>query len=95
MRCAALLIIVFLCSCQTQTTKCIDLAEAQYNEIVRRAGKENAQLWRLTSDHPAYTYHLQAKECRNSVWYWLPNHFYTVELSNKPQGKCKPIKRLK
>ena len=95
MRCTALLIIALTCSCQTQTTKCVDLAEAQYNEIVRRAGKDNAQLWRLTSDHPSYTYHLQAKERRDGIWYWVPNHFYTVQLSIRPQGKCKPIKQLK
>ena len=57
---------------------------AQYNEVVRRSGKDNAQLWRLTSDHPAYTYHLQAKERRppneTGTWYWVPNNFYTVVL---------------
>ena len=90
-----LALIFLLTGCQTQTTKCLDLAEAQYREIARRRGKENAQLWELSSDHPAYTYHLQAKERRNGVWYWIPNHFYTVELDKEPQGKCKPIKKLK
>ena len=90
-----LLLCLLLAGCQTQTTKCIDMAQAQYDEVVRRAGKENAQLWRLTSDHPAYTYHLQAKERRHGVWYWLPNRFYTVALADAPQGKCKPIVRIK
>ena len=90
-----LALIFLLAGCQTQTTKCLDIAEAQYNEIVRRSGKENAQLWRLSSDSPSYTYHLQAKERRNGAWYWIPNNFYTVALSDAPQGRCKPLKRLK
>jgi hypothetical protein len=90
-----LLMLVGGCNVHTQQTMCYDMSMAQYNEIKRRRGAENAGIMQCTTTHPDYTYHNQAMERIDGVWWYAPNYPVTVILSRRPQKGCKPIKRLK
>ena len=99
-----ILLCLMLTSCNTVTTKCDEMAVAQYKAACRIYGKENAQLWRLKNDKPVTTsqgtflYHMQVKvrpDGPGTPWGWLPNRPYTEIIQKHPQTGCKPYKRLK
>jgi len=94
-------LLLMLTSCHTLTTKCDEMARAQYDAACRVYGKDNAQLWRLKLDKPVTTsqgtflYHDQVKVRINGAWGWFPNRPYTEVFDKEPQIGCTPHKRIK